>query len=69
MMPIPAAIMPTKVTRSLILPVFMTSFVTVANLGLTERLLVSWMRTWGLASLAAFPLILVFQPVIKRLVG
>ena len=52
-----------------VLPFFMTLVVSLVNLGFSERLFSAWMRTWGIASLAAFPLILVFQPLIKRLVG
>ncbi len=54
---------------AIILPFFMTFFVSIVNIGITDRLIGSWMRTWGIASLAAFPLILVLSPLIKRLVG
>jgi hypothetical protein len=57
------------ILMAIILPFFMTLVVSLVNLGFTERLLGAWMRTWGIASLAAFPLILVFQPLIKRLVA
>ena len=52
-----------------ILPFFMTLVVSVVNLGFSERLVAAWMRTWLIASVAAFPLIVVLSPPIKRLVG
>jgi hypothetical protein len=54
---------------AIVLPFFMTLVVSLVNLGFSERLFTAWMRTWAIAAVAAFPLILVFQPVIKRLVG
>ncbi len=54
---------------AIILPFFMTLVVSLVNLGFSDHLLGAWMRTWGIAALAAFPLILIFQPLIKRLVG
>jgi hypothetical protein len=54
---------------ALILPFFMTLFISLVNLGLSPRLFAAWMRTWALAALAAFPLILAFQPLIRKLVG
>lgn len=54
---------------ALILPFFMTLVVSLVNLGFSESLFGAWMRTWGIAAVVAFPLILIFQPLIKRLVG
>lgn len=54
---------------AVILPFFMTFVVSVVNMGFTERLAAAWMRTWFIASVAAFPLILVLAPLIRRLVG
>jgi hypothetical protein len=54
---------------AIILPFFMTFFVSLVNLGFTPRLVAAWMRTWMIATIAAFPLILAFQPLIKRFVG
>ncbi len=57
------------ILMALILPFFMTFVVSVVNLGLSERFVATWMRTWFIASVAAFPLILVLAPLIRRLVG
>jgi hypothetical protein len=54
---------------AIVLPFFMTLVVSLVNLGFSERLFAAWMRNWAIASVAAFPLILIFQPLIKRLVG
>lgn len=53
---------------AVILPFFMTLVVSLVNLGLSERLFGAWMRTWGIAAAAAFPLILILSPLIKKAV-
>jgi hypothetical protein len=57
------------VLMAIILPFFMTLVVSVVNIGFTDRLFGAWMRTWAIASVAAFPLILIFAPLIKKVVG
>jgi Protein of unknown function (DUF2798). len=57
------------ILMAIILPFFMTLVVSVANIGLTDRLFGAWMRTWAIASVVAFPLILILAPLIKRIVG
>ncbi len=59
----------TALLMAVVLPFFMTLAVSLANIGLTDRLVGAWMRTWAIASLAAFPLILALSPLIRRLVG
>jgi hypothetical protein len=54
---------------AIILPFFMTFVVTLVNIGFTDKLVASWMRTWGIASIAAFPLILVLAPMIRKIVA
>ncbi len=54
---------------AIILPCFMTLIVSLVNLGLSERLIQGWLRTWGIASVAAFPLILTFAPMIRKAVA
>lgn len=54
---------------ALILPFFMTLVVSLANGGFSARILGPWMRTWAIASVAAFPLILLLSPQIRRIVS
>ncbi|MFA6508059.1 MAG: DUF2798 domain-containing protein [Treponemataceae bacterium] len=53
---------------AIVLPFFMTLVISIINIGFTDRLLNAWMKTWGIASIAAFPLILILSPPIKKLV-
>ncbi len=54
---------------AIVLPFFMTLVVTLVNVGFTDTLVQSWMRTWWIASIAAFPLILILAPMIRRIVS
>jgi hypothetical protein len=54
---------------AIVLPFFMTFVVSLVNIGFTDRLVVAWMKTWAIASVAAFPLILILAPLIKKVVG
>jgi hypothetical protein len=54
---------------AIVLPFFMTFVVSLVNLGFTDRLVAAWMKTWAIASVAAFPLILILAPLIKKTVG
>lgn len=54
---------------AIILPCFMTLIVSLVNLGFSDRLLMSWLRTWAIASIAAFPLILIIAPLIRKAVA
>jgi hypothetical protein len=54
---------------AIVLPFFMTFVVSAVNIGFTEQLVAAWMRTWAIASAAAFPLILILGPLIKKIVG
>ncbi len=57
------------VIMAIVLPFFMTFVVSAVNIGFTKRLLGAWMRTWAIASAAAFPLILILAPLIKKAVA
>jgi len=54
---------------AVILPFFMTFVVVLVNTGLSSRFLGSWMRTWAIATIVAFPLILLLSPRIKKVVA
>jgi hypothetical protein len=54
---------------AIVLPFFMTFVVSLVNIGFTDRLVAAWMKTWAIASVAAFPLILILAPLIKKTVG
>ena len=54
---------------AIVLPFFMTLVVSMINVGFTEKLLGAWMRIWLIASLVAFPLILLLSPQIKKIVA
>ena len=57
------------ILMAIVLPFFMTFALTLANTGLTNMLVQSWMRTWGIASVVAFPLILILAPMIRKIVA
>jgi hypothetical protein len=57
------------ILMAIVLPFFMTLVVSLANIGFTERLVGAWMKTWAIAAVAAFPLILILAPLIKKVVG
>jgi hypothetical protein len=54
---------------AIVLPFFMTFVVSAVNIGFTGMLIGAWMRTWAIASAAAFPLIILLAPLIKKVVG
>jgi hypothetical protein len=54
---------------AIILPFFMTFVVSAINIGFADRLIGAWMKTWLIASVAAFPLIVILAPLIKRLIA
>lgn len=54
---------------AVILPFFMTFVVVLVNTGFSGQFFVSWMRTWAVAAIVAFPLILLLSPLIRRFVA
>ena len=54
---------------AVILPFFMTFVVVLANTGFSVRFLGSWMKTWAIAAIVAFPLILLLSPLIRKVVA
>jgi len=54
---------------AIILPFFMTFVVSAASIGFGGSFVAAWMRTWAIASAAAFPLILILGPLIKKAVA
>ena len=54
---------------AVILPFFMTFVVVLVNTGFSGRFLGSWMRTWAIAAVVAFPLILLLSPRIRKVVA
>jgi hypothetical protein len=54
---------------AVILPFLMTFVVVLVNTGFSERFFGAWMRTWMIAAIAAFPLILLLAPLIRKVVA
>lgn len=54
---------------AVVLPFFMTFVVVLVNIGFSGIFLASWMRTWAIAAVVAFPLILLLAPGIRKVVA
>lgn len=54
---------------AVILPFFMTLVVVLVNTGISGHFLASWMRTWAIAAIVAFPLIVLLSPLIRKVVA
>lgn len=57
------------ILMAVILPFFMTFVVVLVNTGLSGHFFAAWMRTWAIAAIAAFPLILLLSPLIRKIVA
>ena len=57
------------ILMAIILPFFMTFVVSAVNLGFGDGFFGAWMRTWAIASAAAFPLILILGPLVRKAVA
>lgn len=59
----------TVLLHALLIPMFLTFAVNWFSMGLSEKLIQNWLRTWAIASLVAVPVIYFLTPVIRKLVG
>ncbi len=54
---------------ALLMSCVMSLVISIFNVGMVDNLLHIWLKAWGFAFSAAFPIVLLVSPVVRKLVG
>ncbi|WP_197484098.1 DUF2798 domain-containing protein [Halioglobus japonicus] len=54
---------------SLLMSCLMSLIICLLNFGLIENILLIWLKSWGTAFLIAYPVVLLINPLVSKLVN